>query len=90
MHSPRDGSVAISMRDEDGFVRTAIDDDGPGIPPEVVPQLFQKFVRDGNSSGKAGLGLFFCRITVEQWGGTIGCEPRPRGGTTFWFRLKKV
>ena len=89
-HSPRGGNVTISMGDEDGFVRTAIDDDGPGIPPEVAPQLFQKFVRDGNSRGKAGLGLFFCRITVEQWGGTIGCEPRPRGGTRFWFRLKKV
>ncbi len=89
-HSPRGGNVTISLSDEDGFVRTAIDDDGPGIPPEVAPQLFQKFVRDGNSRGKAGLGLFFCRITVEQWGGTIGCEPRPRGGTRFWFRLKKV
>ena len=38
-------------------------------------------------SGKAGLGLYFCRITVEQWGGTIGCHARPEGGTRFWLRL---
>ncbi len=89
-HSPRGGRVRIAMREDDGFVRIAVEDQGPGVPPEVVPQLFQKFVRQGNSQGKAGLGLFFCRITVEQWGGTIGCEPRPGGGTMFWFRLKRI
>jgi signal transduction histidine kinase len=78
------------MRLEEGFLRIAIEDEGPGVPPEVVPQLFQKFVRHGKSRGKAGLGLFFCRITIEQWGGTIGCEPRAGGGTTFWFRLKGI
>jgi signal transduction histidine kinase len=90
-HSPKGGSVTVSAREEgDGFVRVAVEDRGAGIPPEVIPQLFQKFVRRGKSGGKAGLGLYFCRITVEQWGGTIGCEPRVGGGTTFWFRLKRI
>jgi len=89
-HSPGGGKVAVTFRVEDEFVRVAIEDEGAGVPPDVVPQLFQKFVRRGTSGGKAGLGLFFCRITVEQWGGTIGCEPRPGGGTAFWFRLKRL
>jgi signal transduction histidine kinase len=86
--SPRLGSITISYQLENGFVRIAIEDEGPGVSPDVAPQLFQKFVRGNRAGGKAGLGLFFCRITVEQWGGTIGYEPRPGGGTCFWFCLK--
>jgi signal transduction histidine kinase len=89
-HSPRGGRVTISLREEDDFIRVLVEDEGAGIPADLVPQLFQKFVRRGQSRGKAGLGLFFCRITVEHWGGTIGCEPRPGGGTIFWFRLKRI
>ena len=89
-HSLAESLVAVTISREDALVRVTVDDDGPGIPPEIVPQLFQKFVRGPGASGKAGLGLFFCRITVEQWGGTVGCEPRAGGGTRFWFRLKAV
>ena len=89
-HSSTAGLVAISIAREGGEMLIAIDDHGPGISPEVAPQLFQKFVRGRGASGKAGLGLFFCRITVEQWGGTIGCGPREGGGTRLWFRLKAV
>jgi hypothetical protein len=33
------------------------------------------------------MGLYFCRITVERWGGRIGCGARRHGGTTMWLRL---
>jgi hypothetical protein len=89
-YSPQGSTIRISMRNDEGFVRVGVEDEGPGVPADVVPQLFQKFVRRGPSTGKAGLGLFFCRISVEQWGGSIGCEPRPGGGTTFWFRLPRL
>ena len=89
-HSPTGGVVTVTIAREDGHVRVSVDDAGPGIAAEIIPQLFQKFVRGHGASGKAGLGLFFCRITVEQWGGTIGCEPRVEGGTRFSFRLKTV
>ena len=89
-HSLANGVVTVTVAREEAQVRVTVDDDGPGIPPEIVPQLFQKFVRGRGASGKAGLGLFFCRIAVEQWGGTIGCEPRAESGTRFWFRLKAV
>ena len=89
-HSLAQGVVTVTIAREGTQVCVTVDDDGPGISPEIVPQLFQKFVRGRGASGKAGLGLFFCRITVEQWGGTIGCSPRAEGGTRFWFRLKAV
>ena len=89
-YSPAKGVVTIGFQREESAVRITIDDQGVGIPPEVAPQLFQKFVRGGANRGKSGLGLYFCRISVEQWGGTIGCEARPEGGTRFWFRLNLV
>lgn len=89
-HSHAEGAVTVTIARENAQVRVTVEDSGPGISPEIVPQLFQKFVRGPGASGKAGLGLFFCRITVEQWGGTIGCEPRVEGGTRFWFRLRTV
>ena len=89
-HSATAGTVSVSVVREGDEMIVNIDDHGPGIAPEVAPQLFQKFVRGRGTSGKAGLGLFFCRITVEQWGGKIGCGPREGGGTRFWFRLKAV
>jgi signal transduction histidine kinase len=87
---PAKGTVTIGFQREGSAVRITVEDEGTGVPPEIVPQLFQKFVRGGGNRGKSGLGLYFCRISVEQWGGAIGCEPRPEGGTRFWFRLALV
>jgi signal transduction histidine kinase len=89
-HSPANDSVNVSIVRVGAEMLVTVENGGRGIPPDVMPQLFQKFVRGRGNSGKAGLGLFFCRIAVEQWGGTIGCEVRDGGRTQFWFRLKAV
>lgn len=88
-HSPQGSSVTIGLFDEGDRILVAIDDEGPGIPPEVAPTLFQKFAQGKKGRGKIGLGLYFCRITVEHWGGEIGHAPREQGGTRFFFRLPK-
>lgn len=44
---------------------TSIEDQGPGVPEAAVPRLFQRFSQGGGTAGKAGLGLYFCRITVQ-------------------------
>jgi signal transduction histidine kinase len=54
----------------------------------MLPRLFQKLVHDPRGGG-SGLGLYFCRITVEQWGGGIGYEARATGGSSFWVRLRR-
>lgn len=89
-YSPPYGIVTVTIRTEDSKVWVLVEDEGPGVPADLAPHLFQKFVRGGKRSGKAGLGLFFCRITVEQWGGKIGCEVRAEGGSRFWFCLNVV
>ncbi len=87
-YSRRGGTVAVTIQVEDGGVRVMIDDEGEGIDPETAEKLFEKFSQGrDDKKGKAGLGLYFCRLTIERWGGAIGCEPRSRGGSRFWFRL---
>ncbi len=81
--------VRITTLLEDGVVYLTVDDEGPGVAAEIVPRLFQKLGRDPRGGG-SGLGLYFCRITVEQWGGTIGYDSRKTGGATFWIRLPRV
>ena len=88
-HSPPGSTVTVGCYDEGHQILVAVDDQGPGIPPEIAPSPFQKFAQGKRGKGKIGLGLYFCRITVEHWGGEIGHEPREAGGTRFWFRLPR-
>jgi signal transduction histidine kinase len=91
-HSPAGTKVTLGVVDEDRFLRGFVDDEGPGLPDdETATRLFALFAKGkGDRGGKAGLGLYFCKITVERWGGTIGCESRPSGGARFWFRLPRA
>ncbi|PLR28625.1 PAS domain-containing sensor histidine kinase [Caulobacter zeae] len=71
--------------DELGFVRVTIADNGPGVPPDMVEQLFEAF-RTTKPEGM-GLGLSICRTIVEANDGWIGYAPRPGGGAQFYFTL---
>lgn len=88
-HSPPMGKVQLNMEMTDTEILVTVNDEGPGVSPEVVETLFEKFSQAQAHTGKAGLGLYFCKITVERWGGTIGYLPRPSGGAQFWFRLPR-
>jgi len=90
-YAPKGTSVTIGLQDHDGFVLAFVDDEGPGLPQDQRPdQLFALFSKGKTHAGKAGLGLYFCKITVERWGGAIGAETRERGGSRFWFRLPRA
>jgi signal transduction histidine kinase/CheY-like chemotaxis protein/HPt (histidine-containing phosphotransfer) domain-containing protein len=90
-YAPNGTSVTIGLQDQDGFVFAFVDDEGPGLPPDQRPdQLFALFSKGKSHAGKAGLGLYFCKITVERWGGAIGADTRERGGSRFWFRLPRA
>lgn len=84
-NSPPKGIVRITTRSEGGWVWVTVDDQGEALPIELWPQLFEKFAP--RRARGTGLGLYFCRITVERWGGGIGYEPREGGGSRFWVRL---
>jgi signal transduction histidine kinase/CheY-like chemotaxis protein len=90
-YTPAGGRVTIGVEDEGDFLKAYVDDEGPGLPKDLRPeQIFGLFMKGKPSGGKAGLGLYFCRITVERWGGSIGCVTLPEKGSRFWFRLPRA
>jgi CheY-like chemotaxis protein len=90
-YTPAGRRVTIGVEDEGDFLKAYVDDEGPGLPQELRPeQIFGLFMKGKQSGGKAGLGLYFCRITVERWGGSIGCVTLPEKGSRFWFRLPRA
>lgn len=84
------GLVSLTLSRESRFVVIRVEDDGPGVAGDVGEHLFEKFGRTSGTRGGTGLGLYFCRITVERWGGAIGHEPREGGGARFWVRLDEA
>jgi signal transduction histidine kinase len=88
-HGPAGSTVTVDGEVEDEAILICVEDEGHGVPLERVGSLFEKFSQGRGQVGKAGLGLYFCRIMVERWGGNIGYAPRPQGGSRFWFRLPR-
>jgi signal transduction histidine kinase len=74
--------VAIEAR----AVLLTVADDGPGLPPEIVPHLFEPFASARKSSG-TGLGLYLSRRAIELMGGSIEAKNAPQGGAVFSIRL---
>ncbi len=90
-YSPPNTTVTIGLEEKGKQVVAFVDDQGPGLPKDQSPdQMFALFAKGKDKPGKAGLGLYFCKITVERWGGTIGAETKTKGGTRFWFRLPRA
>jgi len=90
-YSTTGARVRLGAIDEGRFVRAYVDDEGPGLSTgDGAPKLFALFGKGKEGGGKAGLGLYFCKITAERWGGSVGAENRPERGTRFWFRLPKA
>jgi signal transduction histidine kinase/CheY-like chemotaxis protein/HPt (histidine-containing phosphotransfer) domain-containing protein len=87
-HAPSGSIVTLGLDDDAPYVKAFVEDQGPGLPKDfLATRAFKLFAKGQASGGKAGLGLYFCRITVERWGGTIGCEDVTPHGSRFWFRL---
>jgi signal transduction histidine kinase len=87
-NSPSGGTVRVAVRRDGGFVQVDVDDDGPEVAVDLLPRLFEKFASsEGRDLGR-GLGLYFCRITLERWRGGAGYERREQGGARFWIRLR--
>ena len=70
--------VRVSARAADGGVWVEVEDDGKGIPAEVLPRLFEPFFTTAAPGEGSGLGLALCHATMERFGGSIAA--RNRGG----------
>jgi signal transduction histidine kinase len=83
---PTGGEVWISASVEGGAAVVEVEDNGPGIAPEIQASLFQPFVSAGKRNG-LGLGLALSRQTVLDHGGDMWVESAPGKGARFRFRL---
>jgi two-component system OmpR family sensor kinase len=79
--------VLSESRDGAPWVGIEITDQGPGIPEEVLPQIFEQFRTTRRSEGGLGLGLHIARRIVEVHGGQIGAESMPDRGARFTIFL---
>jgi signal transduction histidine kinase len=89
--SPEGGTIRLGAIKDEGVARISVKDEGPGIPPERLEQIFERFyqVRDpqNNQPLGTGLGLTISREIVEKMGGRIWVESEPGAGATFFFSV---
>lgn len=89
--SPKGGDISIVIENVDEQVQVQIQDQGIGIAPHEIPQLFQKFKRIDNSArrkiGGTGLGLALCKEIITKHNGSIWIESAEGKGTTVFFTL---
>ena len=79
------GRIRLAAARRDGRIEASVEDDGPGVPAEILPRLFDPYF--SAKSGGTGLGLAIAKKIVEEHGGTIGAANRPEGGFRVRFDL---
>lgn len=88
--TPPEGLITLSLEASEASVRIGVSDSGPGVTPEDVPRLFERYwqaprlLRAGS-----GLGLYIAKGIVEAHGGEIGVVSEAGKGSEFWFTLPR-
>jgi two-component system sensor histidine kinase KdpD len=88
VHTPLGTAVQVSAAVEADALALTVADNGPGLPPDALPLIFDKFYRaPAAPAGGTGLGLAIVKGFVEAQGGKVTAENRPAGGASFTIRL---
>ncbi|MBP6470906.1 MAG: HAMP domain-containing protein [Chloroflexi bacterium] len=92
-YSPLGSAIELRISQQGDGLRVAVLDEGPGIPPAELSNVFRRFYRleaqDREQYG-IGLGLFVVKTIIAAHDGRVGAENRPEGGAVFWFELPVV
>jgi signal transduction histidine kinase len=90
-HTSPEGSVSVVGSARDGFVEAVVEDTGPGVSPEHLPHVFERFYRvdtaRSRSSGGTGLGLAIARDLARAQNGDLEAENAEGGGAVFRLKL---
>ena len=88
-HTPAGGTITVRTSVEGEQALLDVLDTGPGIAPEDLPHVFERFYRGegAEASSGSGIGLAVAAELVEAHGGTIEARNRPEGGAAFTVRL---
>jgi signal transduction histidine kinase len=80
--------VTASVVADNSHVRFLVKDDGPGIPAEDMPRIFERFYRGRNAGTEgAGLGLAIVQSVANAHAGRIDVQSAPGGGSTFILEI---
>jgi signal transduction histidine kinase len=90
-HTPANKNVIIRLRPEPTLVRIEVQDEGPGIPEQDIPHVFDRFWRGdrsrSRSEGGSGLGLSIVQQIITMHGGEVSLESKPEEGSLFIVTL---
>jgi len=91
-HTPPGTKIGVWTGAADGQATLIVEDDGPGVPPDLVPGLFERFVRGaGDRGGSFGLGLAIVKAVAESHGGSVAFEATDEGkGARFVVRIPQA
>lgn len=82
--------ITTKPNEQSDFVELQVRDNGIGIAPEKISEVFKEFVKGNKAADGSGLGLFICRQIIENLGGKIWVTSQQGEGSTFSFTLKKA
>jgi signal transduction histidine kinase len=89
-HAPEGTCVRLDLRRDrrptGAWVLLSMSDEGPGVAPELLPHLFERFTAGAGSQG-LGLGLYLARRIAEAHGGTLTVQSSPGAGACFTISL---
>jgi len=83
------GLVLLHSYGRDGFVCIDVEDNGPGIPQDILPRIFEPFFTTKAIGKGTGLGLAICKDILARMGGDISVESRPGQGAAFRVRIPR-
>jgi two-component system OmpR family sensor kinase len=87
-YTPPGSSIWVSTTTEGADALLVVEDDGPGVPPDLAPTLFERFVRGAGDRGSSfGLGLAIVRAVAESHGGSVTLEQTRRAGVEHGARF---
>lgn len=92
-YSPQGGEIRITGQVRPAQVIVCVSDEGPGVAPEDIPHIFDRFYRSSNANRTtkgAGLGLYLARAVIEAHSGRIWADPRPGKGARICFSIPRT
>jgi signal transduction histidine kinase len=92
-YSPASRPIRVELHVGEGVARVSVCDQGPGLAPSAQARIWERFYQvpdikpQSGSDAGLGLGLYICRLIVEQHGGEVGVESEEGKGATFWCTI---
>lgn len=87
-HGRPGATVVVTLRQEATLTSLRVEDDGMGFPAELLPQIFNRYVKGPSSQGH-GLGLAFVAAVVRSHDGSVSASNRPNGGARITIELPR-